>query len=229
MRWFRNQLTRLRGVSATVILEPWGSGDLPLLERLMGDPRMTEYLGGPESPDKLRERQDRYERLAGGDRMFKVIDVASGAGVGSVGFWTKEWRGEQVYEVGWMVVPEFQGRGIAMAAAAQAIELAKREDKHRFVHTFPNVDNAPSNAICRKLGFELLEACEFEFPKGQFMTCNEWRLDLRSASEPVTRINPTLEAGVVWPASPRGFSSLINRGPMHDCANAWACLILTIV
>ena len=24
----------------------------------------------------------------------------------------------------------------------------------------PNVDNAPSNAICRKLGFELREACE---------------------------------------------------------------------
>jgi RimJ/RimL family protein N-acetyltransferase len=65
-----------------------------------------------------------------------------------------------------MVVPEFQGRGIAVAATAQAIELAKRDDKHRFMHAFPNVDNAPSNTICRKLGFELLGACEFEFPKG---------------------------------------------------------------
>jgi RimJ/RimL family protein N-acetyltransferase len=171
--------TTLHGVSATVTLEPWGSGDLPLLERQMGDPRMTEHLGGPENPDKLRKRQGRYERLEGGDRMFKIVDVASGAGVGSVGFWTNEWRYQQVYEVGWMVVSEFQGRGIAMAATAQAIELAKRDDKHRFMHAFPNVDNAPSNAICRKLGFELLEACEFEFPKGHFMTCNDWRLDLR--------------------------------------------------
>ena len=56
-------------------LEPWGSGDLPLLEGLMGDPRMTEHLGGPESPDKLRERQGRYERLEGGDRMFKIVEV----------------------------------------------------------------------------------------------------------------------------------------------------------
>jgi RimJ/RimL family protein N-acetyltransferase len=172
--------TRLRGVSATVTLEPWGNGDLPLLERLMGDPRMTEHLGGPESPDKLRERQGRYEGLEGGDRMFKIVDVASGAGVDSVGFWTKEWHDEQAYEVGWMVVPEFQGRGIAVAATAQAIELAKRDDKHRFMHAFPNVDNAPSNAICRKLGFELLGACEFEFPKGHFMTCSDWRLDLRA-------------------------------------------------
>jgi RimJ/RimL family protein N-acetyltransferase len=169
-------------VSATVTLDRWGSGDLPLLERLMGDPRMTDHLGGAESPDKLRERQGRYERLGGGDRMFKIVDVASGAGVGSVGFWTKEWHDDQVYEIGWMVVPEFQGRGIAGAAAAQAIELAKRQGTHRFLHAFPHVDNAPSNAICGKLGFELLGACDFEFPEGHFMTCNDWRLDLRSWS-----------------------------------------------
>ena len=44
-------------MSVLVTLEPWGSGDAPLLERLMGDARMTEHLGGPESPAKLRERQ----------------------------------------------------------------------------------------------------------------------------------------------------------------------------
>jgi RimJ/RimL family protein N-acetyltransferase len=165
-------------VSAVVALERWGGGDLPLLERLLGDPVMTEHLGGPESPEKLRERQRRYEGLMGGDRMFKIIEVASGAGVGSVGFWTKEWREAQIYEMGWMVVPEFQGRGLAAAAAAGVIELAKADGQHRFMHAFPNVDNAPSNAICRKLGFELLEACEFEFPKGHFMTCHDWRLDL---------------------------------------------------
>lgn len=173
-------MTRLRGVSAMVTLEPWDSGDLPLLERLMGDPTMTEHLGGPESPDKLRERQDRYERLTGGDRMFKIVDVASGAGVGSVGYWTKAWRDEQVYEIGWMVVPEFQGRGVAVTATAHAIELAKRDGKHSVVHAFPNADNEPSNAICRKLGFELVEACEFEFPKWHFVTCNDWRLALRA-------------------------------------------------
>jgi RimJ/RimL family protein N-acetyltransferase len=165
-------------VSTTVTLEHWGSSDLPLLERLMGDPLMTEHLGGPESPAKLRERQSRYEHLDGADRMFRIVEVASGTGVGSVGFWTKEWRGGEVYEIGWMVVPEFQGRGIAVAATAQAIELARRDAAHRLMHAFPNVDNAPSNAICRKLGFELLEACEFEFPKGHLMTCNDWRLDL---------------------------------------------------
>ena len=109
--------------------------------------------------------------------MFKIVEVSSGA---DVGFWTKESHDEQVYEIGWMVVPEYQGRGIATAATAQAIELAKHDDLHRFMHAFPNIDNAPSNAICRRLGFERLEACEFEFPKGHVMTCNDWCLDLRA-------------------------------------------------
>ncbi len=167
-------------MSISVTLEPWGSGDLPLLERLMGDPRMTEHLGGPESPEQLRERQARYERLEGGDRMFRIVESDSGDGVGSVGFWTKEWRGGQVYEAGWSVVPEFQGRGIAAMATAQAIEVARSDAMHRFMHAFPNAANAPSNAICRRLGFTLLEECEFEFPKGHFMACNDWRLDLQA-------------------------------------------------
>ncbi|HKO29017.1 MAG TPA: GNAT family N-acetyltransferase [Solirubrobacteraceae bacterium] len=165
-------------MSGRVILEPWGIGDLPLLERLMGDPRMTEHLGGPETPDQLRERQGRYERLEHGDRMFKIVEMDDGAGVGSVGYWTKQWRDQQVYEIGWMVVPEFQGRGIAVAATAQAIELARGDGRHRFMHAFPNVENAASNAICRKLGFELLGECDFEYPPGHRMRCNDWRFDL---------------------------------------------------
>ena len=59
-----------------VHLEVWGAGDFPLLELLMGDPAMTEHLGGPESSEKLVERQQRYEALADSptDRMFKIVD-----------------------------------------------------------------------------------------------------------------------------------------------------------
>jgi regulator of RNase E activity RraB len=57
--------------------------------------------------------------------------------------------------------------------AARAADGGPAHDR-----AFPSLDNAPSNAICVKLGFELIEACEFEFPKGHFMNCNDWRLDL---------------------------------------------------
>jgi len=59
-----------------VRLEAWAEGDLPLLRRLLGDPAMTEHLGGPESEEKLVERQAKYERIGdtGTGRMFRIVD-----------------------------------------------------------------------------------------------------------------------------------------------------------
>jgi RimJ/RimL family protein N-acetyltransferase len=165
---------------SAVRIEPWGESDLPLLQKALGDPEMMRHLGGPESPEKIAERQSRYQRAGSGQ--FKIVDEATGEGVGWVGYWQRTWRGEQVYEIGWSVLPAFQGRGMAGAATAQAIDRARTEKKHRFLHAFPSVENAPSNAICRRLGFTLVEECEFEYPPGNFMQCNDWRLDLLGAS-----------------------------------------------
>ena len=161
---------------AEVRLEPWGPADKPLLEQLVGDPAMMEHLGGPESAEKIADRQSRYELPDSG--MFRIVDVASGQGVGSVGFWDRDWRDREVYEVGWSVIPAFQGRGIAVAATAHVLALVRADGRHRFVHAFPAVDNPASNAICRKLGFTLLEECRFEYPPGRWMRCNDWQLDL---------------------------------------------------
>lgn len=161
-------------------IEQWGEGDLPLLQKCLGDPVMTEHLGGPESEEKIAERQARYERP--GSRQFKIVDESTGEGVGWVGYWERDWQGEQVYEIGWSVLPAFQGCGIAGSATLQAIALARSERKRRFLHAYPSVDNAPSNAICRKLGFTLLRPYEFEYPKGSSMRCNDWRLDLFAGS-----------------------------------------------
>jgi RimJ/RimL family protein N-acetyltransferase len=164
----------------TIRLEPWGKGDLPLLRKTVGDPEMTKHLGGPESEEKLLERQQRFERLAdsGAGHMFKIVDQVSGEAVGSVGYWQREWHDEGIYEIGWMVIPEHQGRGIAAAATRQAIDHARAGGTRSAIHAFPGVENAPSNAICRKLGFELVEEIEFEYPPGSLMRCNDWRIAL---------------------------------------------------
>jgi RimJ/RimL family protein N-acetyltransferase len=140
---------------------------------------MMRHLGGPEPPEKVAERLGRYMRhVEPGNRMFKI--VASGEPVGSVGYWERDWRGGPVLEAGWSVIPEFQGRGIAATATAMALERARSDGLRRFVHAFPSVENAASNALCRKLGFTLLEECDFEYPPGHRMRCNDWRFDLRS-------------------------------------------------
>ena len=168
---------------AGVRLELFGPDDLPLVQRLMGDPAMTEHLGGPESPEKLVERHERYMRHSGkhgAGQMFKIVDAETAAAMGSVGYWERDWRGGKVWETGWSVVPEFQGHGIATEGTVQVIERARAEGTHRFLHAFPEPDNGPSNAICRKLGFTLLGEVEIEFPLGHFAPSNDWRLDLRA-------------------------------------------------
>jgi RimJ/RimL family protein N-acetyltransferase len=164
-----------------VRLEVWGADDLPLVQALMGDPAMTEHLGGPESPEKLADRQARYARTAhsGDDWMFKIVLEATGEAVGSVGYWPRTWRDEDVWETGWSVLPAFQGHGIASAATTQALAHARANGTRRYVHAFPSVDHPASNAICRKLGFTLLGPHDFEYPKGNLMRCNDWRLHLR--------------------------------------------------
>jgi RimJ/RimL family protein N-acetyltransferase len=157
-------------------IEPWSAEDLDLLELCVGEESMMRHLGGPESAEKIAERQARYEQPGSGQ--FKIVELAGGEGVGWVGYWEREWQGEQVYEIGWAVIPRFQGRGLATGATREAIAAAAVQAAHRFVHAYPGVDNAPSNAVCRKLGFTLLGPCEIEFPPGSSMECNDWRLDV---------------------------------------------------
>ncbi len=160
----------------SVRLEPWSADDMPLLVRL-NSPAMTEHLGGPETDEQLIVRLGRYVKAqADGAWMFKV--VVDGACAGSVGFWEREWNGSRVLETGWGVVPEFQGQGVGSSAMRLLIEMARASGRHSEMHAFPSLDNAASNAICRRLGFELLGECEFEYPKGHLMTCNDWRLSL---------------------------------------------------
>jgi RimJ/RimL family protein N-acetyltransferase len=160
-------------------LAAWGEGDFWLLERANAV-EMTAHLGGPESAEQLAVRHRRYVALETG-RMFRVVLADGGRTVGSVGYWEREWQGGTVWETGWGVLPEFQGRGLAAAAARAVIGAAREAGRHRYLHAFPGADHTASNAVCRKAGFELVGEVDFEYPKGSWMTSNDWRVDLRAA------------------------------------------------
>lgn len=166
-----------------VQLKPWDDDDLDLLHR-MNVPEMLEHLGGRETEEKVLARHKRYCEIgkdgSGKGRMFSIVVLPELEAVGNIGYWESVWQDETVYEIGWGVLPPFQGKGIASAAAAAAVESARAERKHKRIHAFPSVDNPGSNAICRKLGFSFIAECDFEYPKGNIMRCNDWRLDFTS-------------------------------------------------
>ncbi|MFC4945677.1 GNAT family N-acetyltransferase [Pseudonocardia sp. GCM10023141] len=137
---------------------------------------MTEHLGGPETEAKVLARHRRYLALDDAGWMFRI--VADGAPAGSIGFWHQGWNSGQVYETGWAVLPAFQGRGLAVAAALQVIALARKHGDHRHLHAFPSIHHGASNGICRRAGFTLQGECDVEYPKGSLKRCNDWRVDL---------------------------------------------------
>ncbi|MGK9147816.1 GNAT family N-acetyltransferase [Plantibacter flavus] len=172
------------GAGPSIRLERYGPADLPTLER-QNTPEMTTFLGGPESREKLLDRHERYQRYwrTGEARMYRIVldepdGPALGTGVGLIGFWSTTHGDEAVHETGWSVESAYQGRGIASAALRLVIDDARQHGTHRWLLAYPRTDNVGSNALCRRAGFELLGEQAFEYPKGNPIVSNVWRIDL---------------------------------------------------
>jgi len=165
---------------STLHLEAWSEAGLEILHR-SNTPEMTKHLGGPETEQAVLDRQQRYLNLTVGEMM--IIRLGSEA-IGSIGYWEREWDGEAVYETGYGIFPEFGGHGYASAALRLVAERAAAHGSRRWLHAFPHVDHAASNAVCRKAGFELVGEFPFEYPKGTWLRSNDWRLDLSSLGKP---------------------------------------------
>ncbi|MET1180491.1 GNAT family N-acetyltransferase [Peribacillus simplex] len=166
-----------RSKKTKVEIKPWEDTDLALLFQLNA-PEMMEHLGGTENNEQILKRHQRYLQIGDKGCMFSINLFPEAEAAGSVGYWQRVWNDEYVYEIGWSVLPSFQGKGIASQAVKALIEKVKAERKYKYIHAFPSINNPASNAICRKLGFNLISECEFEYPPGSFMRCNDWCLEL---------------------------------------------------
>jgi RimJ/RimL family protein N-acetyltransferase len=160
-----------------VELLQYGDDDLGLTEALECDPEVMRHLGGPVDPADLVDVHRR--RAEQEDWYFKIVPKAGGPPAGTIGIWDSEWGGAPIHEVGWMVLPAFQGRGIATRALELLIQRARAEPRFERIHAFPGVSNAPSNVLCRKFGFELTGDEYFQF-RGRTLRCNHWELDVRA-------------------------------------------------
>jgi RimJ/RimL family protein N-acetyltransferase len=159
-----------------VTLHRWSPDDHSVLERA-NTPEMTRFLGGPETPEKLLERHERYLQHweSGHAHMFR-IDV-DGVPAGSIGWWRVEHKGRPAYETGWGIEPEWQGRGIARLALRRLIADVRADGERALLVAYPGVDNAGSNALCRGAGFEHTGSETAPWRGGE-LTFNIWELDM---------------------------------------------------
>ena len=157
--------------------------DLPLWEAMQCDPVMMAELGGPHPKERIpRILQNTLEIIRSGRGWnFKVMsDDDPELAIGSVCIWESEFRGEPLNEIGWMILPAFQGRGLGSKAVRAILDKARSTGRWNEVHAFTGVSNAASNGICRTLGFSLIEECDIDYAD-RILRCNHWRLDLNAA------------------------------------------------
>jgi RimJ/RimL family protein N-acetyltransferase len=148
------------------------------MRAIVGDPAMTVYLGGPETDVRIRQRHRRYVARAQPGGVFAITVGLAAVSVGWAGFWELEHLGRVVWEAGLSVLPAWQGRGVGSAAFRLILDRAAADGRHRFVHAFPQVANVASNRLCARVGFELVEETDIEYPTGHWSRCNDWRYAL---------------------------------------------------
>lgn len=159
-----------------------------LTEAIECNPRMMVELGGPITREEATEvHRRRLATIASDQWWFKITVGAGRASAGMIGIWPSEHEGESVDEVGWMVLPAFQGRGIASAALELPLDRARAARRFERVHAFPAVTNGPSNALCRKFGFVNLGERDIRF-RDRHLRCNHWELALRAPGRAAPRV-----------------------------------------
>ena len=152
-------------------------GDVQAYVRMRCDPVMMADLGGPLPREGMEDKVARDVRaVAADDSWIKMIvpdEAAPDAVAGTVVIWSHDEDGEPMSEIGWMVLPEFQGRGIGKLAVQMLLGRARDDGRWGLVHAFPATVNAPSNGICRSVGFRLADERDVTFA-GRVLRSNHW-------------------------------------------------------
>ncbi|MFB7506879.1 GNAT family N-acetyltransferase [Streptomyces broussonetiae] len=157
--------------------------DVDAYVRMRCDPVMMADLGGPLPRAGMADKVRRDAQEAAADLAWlKMIvpdpdrpDVVAG----TVTLWSHGTGTGPISEIGWMVLPEFQGRGLGRRAVRALLEQARDQDRWGLVHAFPATGNAASNGICRSVGFRFLSEIDVPFA-GRVLRGNHWVVDPRT-------------------------------------------------
>lgn len=140
--------------TARLVGEPIGPEHLPVLVALWSDPRVTATLGGPRDEARLRADIDRRAREweEHGYGLWVVFHAETGAPVGRGGLAQIEVDGDPEVEVGYALLPEWWGQGLATELAEASVAAAAGAGVPELVGlTLPT--NAGSQRVLEKVGF----------------------------------------------------------------------------
>jgi RimJ/RimL family protein N-acetyltransferase len=159
-------------------------GDVDAYVRMRCDPAMMAELGGPLPREGIAAKVETDVRKTRAGEYWVLMIVPDETEpetvAGTVSLWSHESGDDAgLSEIGWMVLPEYRGRGLGKRAVRALLERARDDGRWGVVHAFPGVTNAASNALCQSVGFTLVGERDVTFA-GRLLHTNHWRIDLSS-------------------------------------------------
>lgn len=164
---------------------PISTDDLDIFEKIFCEEKMMEHLGGKLSKEACKQKFEVMleKSLSTKTQHYKIIEKNRNQAVGTVGWWLKNIEGEEIIEVGFMVIPPFWGKGIATLACKYICSDAQTEFPKKNITAFPNRENTGSKRTLEKCGFKLLREVEFPYNDITF-TAIYYILNERADSKP---------------------------------------------
>ena len=147
-----------------LIIRPFQEKDADALYRIKTDPRVMEYCPDFLGVDAKREDMPDYIRTfrkleEDGDfdtwRCYAIVNKVTGEVMGAITFCKQNMLHE--YDMGWMMIGEYAGKGYASEAAEAFAEYFCRKHGVDYLTAVMDVDNPASRRTAEKSGFRLFE------------------------------------------------------------------------
>jgi RimJ/RimL family protein N-acetyltransferase len=157
--------------TARLVLRTEAEGDFEHWLAHMNTPQVLQFLGGPQSEDKVAQSFERMRAAsAEGRPTFYMIALQDGGEmIGRCGLATidppeapEQLRGQ--IQIGWTLGADHWGRGYALEAARAALAIAFKRFDAPVVYSQTSERNAPSWRLMEKLGMRRLAELDYEDP-----------------------------------------------------------------
>lgn len=164
-------------ITPRLVLRPWRLEDASDMYEYASKPSVGPAAGWAVHQSVL-ESEAVIRRFLQADETWALVHRETGKVIGSIGLHRKTTiHGETARELGYVLSPDYEGRGYMTEACLEALRFAFEELAEPFVTVNHFLDNAKSRRVIEKCGFAYQNEIDYVTHDGTIRRSRHYRLD----------------------------------------------------